>query len=138
MYGCSYVTLLGVCVYFSCLSGLVFNFQTVGKFLFIFFRSCDSIILYQQSEHLFSDVCKVVNFIQKFDITKHNCNINGICVVLGSWFISDLCSAMQQIGHCQPLRVVLQRTRRNLNSRVDCLGNRYVMQINEDITTLLK
>ncbi|KAF2346945.1 Caspase-like domain [Trinorchestia longiramus] len=56
----------------------------------------------------------------------------------GSWFISDLCGALQQVGHVSPIMRVLQLARRALNTRVDMLGNHFVMQAGEDTTTLLK
>lgn len=57
---------------------------------------------------------------------------------LGSWFISDLCSALQQLGHEQPLCKVLMQARVSLNARVDRLGYHTVTQTSEDVTTLVR
>ena len=57
---------------------------------------------------------------------------------IGSWFITDLCSALQEFGHSYPLKTVLRRTREKLGSRVENLDGKYVTQANEDIDSLTK
>nr|XP_045609300.1 uncharacterized protein LOC123765010 isoform X1 [Procambarus clarkii]XP_045609301.1 uncharacterized protein LOC123765010 isoform X1 [Procambarus clarkii] len=56
----------------------------------------------------------------------------------GSWYITDLCHAMQEYGHILPIKNVLQKTRHSLKSRMGSMNNTYVTQLSEDKDTLTK
>ncbi|KAK8747307.1 hypothetical protein OTU49_016739 [Cherax quadricarinatus] len=56
----------------------------------------------------------------------------------GSWYITDLCHALQEYGHILPIKNVLQKTRHSLKSRMGSMNNTYVTQLSEDKDTLTK
>ncbi|XP_045135781.1 caspase-8-like isoform X3 [Portunus trituberculatus] len=56
----------------------------------------------------------------------------------GSWYITDLCQALQEYGHIMPIKNVLQKTRQNLKSRMGSMNNTYVTQLSEEKVTLIR
>ncbi|CAL4128996.1 unnamed protein product [Meganyctiphanes norvegica] len=56
----------------------------------------------------------------------------------GSWYITDLCRALQEYGHTHSIKYVLRKTRESLKNRVEKLDNTFVTQLSEDKDTLLK
>lgn len=56
----------------------------------------------------------------------------------GSWYITDLCQALQEHGHIMPVKNVLQKTRQSLKSRMGSMNNAYVTQLSEEKVTLTR
>lgn len=56
----------------------------------------------------------------------------------GSWYITDLCQALQEYGHIMPVKNVLQKTRQSLKSRMGNMNNTYVTMLSEEIYTLAR
>lgn len=59
-------------------------------------------------------------------------------LVTGSWYITDLCQALQEYGHVMPVKNVLQKTRQSLKSRMGSMNNAYVTQLSEEKVTLTR
>ncbi|XP_066966411.1 uncharacterized protein [Macrobrachium rosenbergii] len=86
------------------------------------------------------DVCTVAH-------AESNCLISAATVkgysavrsqTAGSWYITDLCQALQELGHLSPIKTVLHRTRETLMARVGSMNNKFVTQLSEDKDTLTK
>ncbi|XP_037780515.1 uncharacterized protein LOC119576935 [Penaeus monodon] len=56
----------------------------------------------------------------------------------GSWYITDLCQALQEYGHILPIKNVLHKTRKNLKERVESMNNTYITQLSEEKDTLTR
>lgn len=56
----------------------------------------------------------------------------------GSWYITDLCQALQEYGHILPMKNVLHKTRKNLKERVERMNNTYITQLSEEKDTLTR
>ncbi|XP_042873692.1 caspase-8-like [Penaeus japonicus] len=56
----------------------------------------------------------------------------------GSWYITDLCQALQEYGHVLPIKNVLHKTRKNLKERVENMNNTYITQLSEEKDTLTR
>lgn len=86
------------------------------------------------------DTCSVTHM--ESDCLISAATVNGYSAVRsqteGSWYITDLCHALQEYGHKLPIKNVLQKTRKSLKSRVGVMSNTYVTQLSEDKDTLTK
>nr|AGT29868.1 caspase3c [Eriocheir sinensis] len=56
----------------------------------------------------------------------------------GSWYITDLCQALQEYGHIIPIKSVLQKTRQSLKSRVGSMNSGFITQLSEEKVTLTR
>lgn len=74
-------------------------------------------------------------YCHRFEGTK---NYDGSSFSIGSWYITDLCQALQEYGHILPIKNVLHKTRKNLKERVESMNNTYITQLSEEKDTLTR
>ncbi|KAK3883681.1 hypothetical protein Pcinc_012001 [Petrolisthes cinctipes] len=56
----------------------------------------------------------------------------------GSWYVSEVCAALQECGHVVPVRTVLQRARTSLSARIDTMDGGFVTMLSEEKVTLTR
>ncbi|XP_047469424.1 caspase-8-like [Penaeus chinensis] len=91
----------------------------------IFLQQDGSVVAHQESDCLISQAT-----IRGYSAFRNQME--------GSWYITDLCQALQEYGHILPIKNVLHKTRKNLKERVESMNNTYITQLSEEKDTLTR
>ncbi|XP_068248287.1 uncharacterized protein [Palaemon carinicauda] len=119
-------------------------------------KLCFSQVLHDKPRLYFVQACRGERAMQPIFLQQDVCTVAHVesnCLVSaatvkgfsavrnqteGSWYITDLCQALQELGHLHPIKTVLHRTRETLMARVGSMNNKFVTQLSEDKDTLTK
>ncbi|KAK7073243.1 hypothetical protein SK128_025665 [Halocaridina rubra] len=127
------------CISVTDLRKLCFNQVFVNKPRLYFIQACRGETALCPIFLKFDD-CSVTNM--ESDCLISSSTVKGHSAVRsqteGSWYITDLCQALQDIGHIHPIKSVLYRTRETLMARVESMNKLYVTQLSEDMDTLVR